>query len=191
MTVATTQDALDVLGVNKQTLSREQKQSLDEHGFLVYTPTLAYLKKLGIDTITLQQVIDNLIREESWRGGCEGKENWVSPERQLDPGSHRLANLIDKHDIFIRTIAIPEILAAVHHIIKGEIKVGAVDMREPRHGSGYQRLHIDWIARMNPSDPYNCAFVGFYLDEMKKDNGAIRVVPAPTARRVGRTCILM
>ena len=165
------------LGVGGRTLTDEQKRSLDENGFFVYSPGPQYLEKLGIDVTAMREVLDRLIHEEGWRGGCEGKEEWVSPERQLDPGSHRLANLLDKHELFRRMITVPEILAAVHYVIKDEIKAGAVDMREPRSGSGYQRLHIDWIARANEAEAYDCVFVGFYLDDMRKDNGAIRVVP--------------
>lgn len=177
MNINCTQDAFEALGVNGRTLSEEQRKSLDENGFLVYSPGPQHLAKFGIDVPVMREVIERLIHEEGWRGGREGKEDWVSPERQLDPGSHRLANLLDKHELFLRAIAIPEILAAVHYVIKDEIKVGAVDMREPRSGSGYQRLHIDWIARANETEAHDCAFVGFYLDDMRKDNGAIRVVP--------------
>jgi hypothetical protein len=126
-------------------------------------------------------VLDQLMVEEGWRGGREGKESWVSPDRPLDPGSRRLGNLLEKHSLFWRLIAVPEVLAAVHYVIKDEIKVGAVDMREPIVGEGCQELHIDWTARLRATDPFDCVFVGFVVDDMSASNGAMRIVPGSHA----------
>jgi len=177
MEIDSTSDLLRFLNITSETLSFEQRTALDESGFLIIRPSEKYLSGLGINTGEISEALDRLTDLEGWRGGQEGKEDWVSPERSLDPGSNRLANLIEKHSCFSKLITVPEIIAAVHHVIRDELKVGAVDMREPRKGTGHQRIHIDWLARECEDSSYDCVFVGFFLDGMNAENGAIRVVP--------------
>lgn len=175
--IDSTPELLRSLNVHANTLSLEQKTALDELGYLVFKPSSDYLASLSISLVQLTQLLDGLTEFEGWSGGSEGKEEWVSPEKALDPGSNRLGNLIEKHESFSKLVSVPEVIAAVHHVIRDEIKVGAVDMREPRQGTGHQRLHIDWLARESQDCSYDCVFVGFYLDGMNEENGAIRIVP--------------
>ncbi len=58
-----------------------------------------------------------------------------------------MSNLINKNKIFRDLILVPEILASAHAVIKSDLKVGGVDLRNPLKGRGLQRLHIDWIPR--------------------------------------------
>ena len=41
----------------------------------------------------------------------------------------------------------PEIVQTSEYIIQNNIKIGAVDFRDPLIGTGKQALHIDWLPR--------------------------------------------
>ena len=50
-------------------------------------------------------IIDSLLKKESWRGGWEGKEEYIKYKKQFQIGANRLGNLFDKHEIFIEKIS--------------------------------------------------------------------------------------
>lgn len=177
MTINDTTAALDAFDVTDDTLSPEQLASFDRDGFLVLPPDPDYWSRAGVALDDFCAELDRLVETEGWRGGSEGKEDIVSPTKQLDPGSNRLGNLIDKHSIFRKCIAHPKVLAAVRHVIGDDFKCSAADMRMPRKGHGRQHLHIDWVPRISQEEPHDCVFAGLFLDDMNCDNGAIRVVP--------------
>lgn len=176
-------DTMQACGATSALLSAAEISSLDENGFLVIQPDPAYWAAQGISLDELRTTIDALIESEGWRGGIEGKENSVTAERPLDPGSDRIANLIEKDPKFDAFVAHPKVLAAVHRIIRAPFKCSAVDMRSPRAGGGEQQVHIDWLPRMTADASFDCAFAGFYLDGMTVSNGALRVIPG-THRRL-------
>jgi hypothetical protein len=161
----------------------DERTALDEQGFLVIPPDLEYWRSRDVDPGALLTVIDTLVAEEGWRGGIEGKESSVTAEKPLDPGSDRIGNLLEKDLRFRYFISHPKVLAAVDHIIGAPFKCSAVDMRNPKLGGGEQQLHIDWLPRMDDRVTYDCVFAGFYLDGMKVESGALRVVPG-THRRL-------
>ena len=43
-----------------------------------------------------QQIIDDLISKESWRGGWEGKEEYMKYGKKFQEGALRLGNLFNK-----------------------------------------------------------------------------------------------
>ena len=54
----------------------------------------------------LREEIDSLFKIEDWRGGWEGKEEYMKENKLLNNGARRLSNLINKSDIFIELISI-------------------------------------------------------------------------------------
>jgi hypothetical protein len=164
-------------GVTENTLSKEDKRSLDEDGFLILMPDDTNWPGRGIDLSHVRRTLDALVAKEQWRGGIESKEDAITKEKPLDPGSNRIANLIDKHSVFRKFVSHPKILAAVAHVIGDQFKCSALDLRSPQKGGGEQQLHIDWLPRMNNDDPFECVFVGIHLDGMKIENGALRILP--------------
>lgn len=175
--INTTDQALAACGVTAQTLTVAHKDSLDRNGYVVLPPDPAYWRSRGTDLAEMRAVLDELSQTESWRGGSEGKEDRVRPDKPLDPGSNRLGNLVEKHRAFRACFTHPAVLAAARYVIGRDMKCSGVDMREPRKGSGEQHMHIDWLPRQNDADPYDNVFCGIFLDDMTAANGAIRVVP--------------
>lgn len=176
-------DMLTVFGVSDQLLTRSDREALDQRGFLVLPPDPTFWQERGIDFVELRALVDELVEREGWRGGIEGKEQSVRPDKPLDPGSDRLANLLEKDRRFRAFISHPKVLAAVHYVIKAPFKCSAVDMRSPRKYGGEQQIHIDWLPRTREDQPFDCVFVGFYLDGMTISNGAARFMPG-THRRL-------
>lgn len=171
--------ALAQLGVTEQLLSKEEKQQLDEKGFVIF-PNLIdseWLKQL-------QDTFDKLLKEEGDGAGTE-----VHQEK----GAPRLSDLMNKGKVFDGTYTHPKVLAAVYYIIKGEFKVSAMNGRDVQQGYGLQALHEDWNdsfftkeeaqhlknngAYREPSDPFHVAISLWMLDDFSEDNGATRVVP--------------
>jgi hypothetical protein len=170
-------DLLRECGVNEQTIDSGSKKSLDELGYCVVPPDPGLWEHLGVSLDELREIIDSLVDQEGWRGGMEGKEEFVHPGHTMQPGARRLGNLIDKHPCFGRFILWPKVLAGAYHIIRDEIKVSVVNVREPVKGDGLQELHIDWLPRVSTSAPFDAMLCFLFLDDARSENGAVRVVP--------------
>jgi hypothetical protein len=177
MSIETTEEMLGAFDVTAGILSQSERDSIDKDGYLILSPNSEHWERHGLDLNDVGELLDEMIAAEGWRGGIEGKEETVRPDKPLDPGSDRLANLIDKNPAFRAFIKHPKVLAAVHYIIKAPFKCSAVDMRSPHKGGGEQQLHIDWLPRMEDKEPFDCTIVGFYIDGMTTANGALRVIP--------------
>jgi len=164
-------------GVTPDLLQPKDRKALDESGYLILPSQTEFFRSRGIELSVLRDLIDRMIVEEGWRGGIEGKEKTVTAEKPLDPGSNRLGNLVEKKPHFRAFISHPKVLAAVHHVIKAPFKCSAVDMRNPKKDGGEQQIHIDWLPRTSVDDPFECVFVGFFIDGMTIENGALRIIP--------------
>jgi hypothetical protein len=116
----------------------------------------------------LNHRIEELLAEEGDRAGAEFRQ---------EPGSRRLANLVDKGEIFHGFIARPEILDFVTHVLGAEYKLSSMNFRSanPRNGV-CQPLHADAGAIADDKGYWVCNTV-WMLDDITLDNGAIRVVP--------------
>jgi len=79
--------------------------------------------------------------------------------------------------LFRKLILIPEVLAAAQHVIKGDIKVCGLNLRNPKKGLGKQNYHFDGYARNNNKDKYAGIVCFIYINESKLKNGATKVIP--------------
>ena len=107
---------------------------LNEKGFTIVPPTKFVLKNIQL----LNKVTNNLLKKEGNKGGWEGKEKYYKRGKYLEHGVNRLGNLVDKHKVFRELILMPEILAASYEVIKSDIKIGGVDLRNPQKNFGFQ-----------------------------------------------------
>jgi ectoine hydroxylase-related dioxygenase (phytanoyl-CoA dioxygenase family) len=144
------------------TLSAIEKQRLDEDGYLILEDFM------GADLLARLRVrVEELFQEEGDSAGQEFK---------LEPGSRRLANLVDKGEVFREVIVLPRLLDYVRHVLGPSIKLSSLHARLVPHGGGGQPLHADMSAIADARGPWVCNTL-WMLDDFTLDNGATRVVP--------------
>jgi hypothetical protein len=151
-------------------LTERERRRLDEDGFLVL-PNFMSDELLG----ALRFRVAELFAEEGERAGSEFK-----PE----PGCRRLANLVDKGEVFRQIIVMPRLLACIGHVLGPEFKLSSLNARSvPPDGAGAQPLHTDMSAIPDEKGYWVCNSV-WMLDDFTAENGALRVVPG--SHRSGR-----
>ena len=131
-----------------------------------------------------RKIVDSLLEKESWRGGWEGKEEYMKYKKNFQVGAYRLGNLFNKHELFLKLLCEKNILKVTYKILGDDMKIGALDMREPKKEAGLQDLHIDWIPKQNENEKTQNIVAFIFLDDADKNNGCIRVVPK-THRKTG------
>jgi len=124
-----------------------------------------------------RKIIDSLIKKESWRGGWEGKEEYMKYKKVFQPGTNRLGNLFNKDELFRNLLCEKNILKIAYTILGDDVKIGALDMREPKKGTGLQDLHMDWIPKKTVNEKTQNIVAFIFLDEANENNGPMRVVP--------------
>ena len=143
-------------------MTHEQRQQLDEQGWVVLEPGMGALRD------PLRERILALFAEEGDRAGSEFR----TEER-----ARRLANLVDKGDIFRRAIVLPAVLESVRHVLGPRIKLSSLNARsaDPHTDVG-QPLHVDMGAIPDSSGYWVCNTI-WMLDDFTPDNGPTRMVP--------------
>ena len=159
---------------------RQLTEFFHENGYCILPPS-----KLILDNITqYREIVDQLISKESWRGGWEGKEQYMKFGKKFNKGANRLANLFNKNKLFLKLLTEIKLLKILSNIFKNDLKFGALDMREPLQGTGWQELHIDWLPKKNIDESVQNVVCFIFLDDANKENGSMRVVPK-THKKIG------
>ncbi|HEX4141182.1 MAG TPA: phytanoyl-CoA dioxygenase family protein [Candidatus Methylacidiphilales bacterium] len=154
--------ALRELGVTEDTLTAEEKRRLDEDGYLAL-PGILDLSQLKAIRARLEELL-TLERENAGR------------EVHQEEGTARLANLVDKGDCFRVFFTHPRVLAALAHVLGGEMKLSSLNSRAALPGQGLQALHADWGQVVEPGQYQVCNSI-WLLDDFTQENGPTRVVP--------------
>ncbi len=142
-------------------LSATDRRSLDQDGYLVLA------RFITPDLLTrMRQRMEELFAEEGEAAGSEFKQ---------EPGCRRLANLVDKGDVFREVIVHPDILELVRHVLGPAIKLSSLNVRSVNPGSGLQPLHADMAAVADERGYWVCNTV-WMLDDYTPENGALRVI---------------
>ena len=162
MTTFTTDSALRELGVSENILSAEEKNALDQEGFIVLENVLSPGQ---LDSIRAR--MDELLALEKEEAGKEVHQ---------EAGTARLANLVDKGDVFRIFYTQPKLLAAMAHVLKHDMKLSALNSRTALPGQGRQALHADWGGGVTPGDYQVCNSI-WLIDDFTTENGATRLVP--------------
>ena len=144
-------------------LSPIEKRQLDELGYLVLpgfvSPTL-------LDE--LRDRVETLWADEGDQAGSEFR---------YEPGTRRLANLIDKGSVFARLIAMPKILECIEHVVGPRYKLSSLNARSTNARNGEaQPWHADTGAIADEAGYWVCNSV-WMLDDFTAENGATRMVP--------------
>ena len=150
-------------------LDAAQKRQLDELGYLVLpglipSPMLAELRERC---------------EALWES--EGDD--AGSEFRPEPGTRRLANLVDKGEIFARVIATPEVLECMAHVIGPDFKLSSLNARSTNpNNPEAQPWHADTGAIADERGYWVCNSV-WMLDDFTPENGATRMLPGSHAWR--------
>jgi hypothetical protein len=143
-------------------LSANEIRQLDDVGFLV-------LPDFFLDLLApLRARIEQIFAEEGDRAGSEFKQ---------EPGCRRLANLVDKGEIFQRVVAHPRLLPYLRHVLGDRFKLSSLNVRsvDPMWTSS-QPLHADMAAVADDNGFWVCNSV-WMLDDITPENGPIRAIP--------------
>jgi ectoine hydroxylase-related dioxygenase (phytanoyl-CoA dioxygenase family) len=140
-----------------------ERHDLDERGYLMLE---GFMDRGLLEA--LRERVEELFAEEGDQAGSEFKQ---------EPQSRRLANLVDKGEVFRQAIATPQILECVGHVIGPEFKLSSLNVRSADPRSDWvQPLHADMGALPDEKGYWVCNTV-WMLDDFTAENGAIRVVP--------------
>ena len=164
------QDYLHRSGVQENTLTTEERTFLDQNGYLGLGKLLSDQQLLEI-----RNRIEELLQAEGKNAGFELLD---SPfiRHPKESGADRLADLVNKGQVFDVFYQHPRVLAAVAHVLQGRIKLSSLNYRAAKPGDGLQKLHVDWHESVEPGDYKVCNSI-WLLDDFSKANGATRIVP--------------
>jgi ectoine hydroxylase-related dioxygenase (phytanoyl-CoA dioxygenase family) len=142
--------------------SQEQEQ-LDRDGYVVLEACMDGDLLHGLRARILE-----LFVEEGDRAGSEFK---------TEEHARRLANLVDKGEVFRRAIALPRMLEPVRHVLGGDCKLSSLNARsaDPHTDVG-QPLHVDMSAIPDARGYWVCNTV-WMLDDFTEQNGPTRMIP--------------
>lgn len=144
-------------------MTGQQRQRLDEQGYVVLENCLddAFLDGL-------RRRILELFEEE---GDSAGREF------RTEQNAHRLANLVDKGEVFRRAIVLPELIDCVRHVLGAGFKLSSLNARSADpHSDAGQPLHVDMAAIPDEKGYWVCNTV-WLLDDFTPENGATRMIP--------------
>jgi len=98
-------------------------------------------------------------------------------EFRTEKNARRLANLVDKGEVFREAIVRKEILELVASVLGDNFKLGSLNVRSANPESGGpQPFHVDMglLADAKGYATCNCVWM---LDDFTRENGALRVIP--------------
>ena len=144
-------------------MTNEERHRLDEQGFVVLENCM------GSDLLhELRERIHEVFDMERDRAGMEFR---------TEAHAHRLANLVDKGEVFRRAIMTPRVLECVRHVLGPQVKLSSLNARSADpHGNVPQPLHVDMSAVPDEQGYWVCNTV-WMLDDFTTENGATRVIP--------------
>jgi ectoine hydroxylase-related dioxygenase (phytanoyl-CoA dioxygenase family) len=140
-----------------------ERRQLDEQGFVVLD------NFMGGDLLgELRTRIHDVFDVEGDRAGCEFR---------TEAHAQRLANLVDKGEVFRRAIVMPRVVECVRHVLGPQVKLSSLNARSADpNGEVPQPLHVDMAALPDEQGYWVCNTI-WMLDDFTTENGATRVIP--------------
>jgi len=165
----TINEALAEMGADAGLLADDEKAALDRDGWVLLRGVLSPDQ---IEALRLRQ--SDLLAAEGENAGKEVHQ---------EGGTDRLSDLINKGSVYHVVLTQPRVLAAIAHVLGGDMKLSALNSRSALPGQGHQVLHADWGGAVPPGEYQVCNSL-WLLDDFLPDNGATRLVPG--SHRSGR-----
>ena len=144
-------------------MTEQERERLDRDGYVLLEDAM------GSDLLRgLRAAIHALFDVEGDRAGAEFK---------TEAHAHRLANLVNKGEVFRRAIVLPRMLDGVRHVLGPDAKLSSLNARSADpHSDDGQPLHVDMAALPDERGDWVCNTV-WLLDDFTTENGATRMVP--------------
>jgi ectoine hydroxylase-related dioxygenase (phytanoyl-CoA dioxygenase family) len=121
----------------------------------------------------LNQRVDQLFEAEGDSAGAEFKQ---------EPGCRRLANLVNKGELFGQVVAYEAVLPFVGHVLS-DFKLSSLNVRSADPLGGVrQPLHADMAAIPDDRGYWVCNVV-WMLQDITPENGPLRVIPGTHSKR--------
>jgi ectoine hydroxylase-related dioxygenase (phytanoyl-CoA dioxygenase family) len=151
-------------------MNETEEQILDDEGYLLLEGFMS-----GELLQAVRHRIDELFAQEGERAGSEFKQ---------EPQSRRLANLVNKGEIFRQIIVMPRVLDYVSFVLGTRFKLSSLNARSANPYSDWvQPLHCDAGAIPDEKGYWVCNVI-WLLDDFTTENGAIRMLPGSHKRGV-------
>ena len=140
-----------------------ERRQLDEQGFVVLEDCM------GADLLReLRERVHEVFDAERDRAGAEFR---------TEAHAQRLANLVDKGDVFRRAVMLPRVVECVRYVLGPQLKLSSLNARSADpNGDVPQPLHVDMSAIPDELGNWVCNAV-WMLDDFTTENGATRVIP--------------
>ncbi|MEO8126167.1 MAG: phytanoyl-CoA dioxygenase family protein [Bryobacteraceae bacterium] len=141
----------------------DQQRELEDRGYVILENFMSPSLLEG-----LRARVEELFEIEGENAGLEFRQ---------EPGARRLANLVDKGELFREMIVMPQILEHIEAVIGPDFKLSSLNGRSANpHSESDQPLHADMGGIPDEQGYWVCNTV-WLLDDFTPDNGATRVVP--------------
>ena len=144
-------------------MTEQERQQLDRDGYVVLEDAM------GPELLReLREAIHAQFEREGDRAGHEFK---------TEEHARRLANLVNKGEVFRRAVLLPRMIEGVRHVLGADAKLSSLNARsaDPYSDEG-QPLHVDMSAIPDERGYWVCNTV-WMLDDFTRENGATRVIP--------------
>ena len=144
-------------------MTPDERRQLDADGYVVLESAMGR----GLLRELRDRILE-LFDEEGDRAGGEFRQ---------EEHAHRLANLVDKGEVFRRAIVLPDVLNLVRHVVGVDCKLSSLNARSADPGTDVgQPLHVDMGAIPDEQGYWVCNTV-WLLDDFTRDNGPTRMIP--------------
>jgi ectoine hydroxylase-related dioxygenase (phytanoyl-CoA dioxygenase family) len=112
----------------------------------------------------------------------EGEQ--AGSEFRTEENARRLANLVDKGEVFREAIQKPEVLALVGSVLGRDFKLSSLNVRSANpQSASVQPFHVD-MGLLPDEKGFSVCNCVWMLDDFTEENGALRVIPG--SHRWGR-----
>lgn len=144
-------------------MNESLKRQLDESGYVIF------------ENLMSPPLLEGLRRRVAEQFEIEGAA--AGSEFRQEPGSRRLANVVDKGSIFVEVILHPVVLEGMSWILGPRFKLSSLNVRSANPQNGVsQPLHTD-AGAIADEQGYWVANSVWMLDDFTETNGALRLVP--------------
>lgn len=159
---------LDALGADIDRLSIQQKEDLDNKGFILIEDLI---DPHWVESLKIR--FDEIQKEEG---------ESAAREHHKEDGAPRLANLVNKGTVWEKVWSHPLVLSACRYVMGDEFKISSLNGREAILGGGRQPIHGDWKKPRIDFPKVHVLNSLWVLDDVSPANGAPRIIPGTNKR---------